>query len=198
MSKTSSFPLTDFNFPFGIGVLGFLILIGGVLSGCSTASLKTREYDESSGLYQEVKYTRHYQGEADLVPGKIRIQVQAAIENRYGKDAFITPKDQWAKADFTVYISNISQSKATINLRKILLMCEYFSDLYLADSQEVDLIPQAVEKLVFTSRQIDRNAKECILKIEFVYGGQKYSRDVTIRRLTVEEWKAVRPPLLNL
>lgn len=181
-----------------MGILGFGVLAGLSLSGCATASLKTHEYDERSGLYQEVKYTQHYQGEADLVSGKIRIQVLATIENRYGKEAFTAPTDQWAKADFTVYISNITQSKTTVNLRKILLICEYFSDLYLADSQELDLIPQAVEKLAFPSRQIDRNAKQLILKIEFVYGGQKYSRDVTVRRLTVAEWKVVRPPLLNL
>jgi hypothetical protein len=167
-------------------------------AGCASASLKTVEYDRHTGSYQEVKYTPYYRGELELVPGKVRVQVHAAIENRYGKQALTEPKDQWSKADFTIYFSNISEGQVVIGLRGILLMGRYFSDPYLAAPQDIVLVPQAVERLQFSGRAVDRFAKEMAVKIDFVHGGRKYSNDIVLRRLTAAEWKDQRPPLFNM
>lgn len=167
-------------------------------AGCASASLKAVEYNRQSDSYQEIKYTPHYRGELELVPGKVKVQIHAAIENRYGKQALTEPKDQWGKADFTMYFSNISESQVVVNLRSILLMSRYFSDSYLADPQDVVLVPLAVERLQFFGRTIDRFAREITVKIDFSHGGRKYSNDIVVRRLTAAEWKDQRPPLFNM
>jgi hypothetical protein len=180
---------------------GFFLLcvcFGIVISGCATASLKSREYDAETGTFQDVTYTPYYRGKEDVVPGKIHVLVQGEIDNRYGKDALRDPVDQWAKAQFTVYVANTSTGVAVVRVNKILLLSGYFSDRLLSEPRDVRISPQGVERLIFPFRQVDRNATRMILKIELIHGGQNYIHDVSLKRLTSKEWKADRLPLFDL
>lgn len=122
MLKTNNFKLIPFSKGRKISEIWLRLLPLILLGGFASASLSSLEYNEKNQAYQEVIYTPHYQGESDLIPGKIRVQIQAVVENRYGKEAWTEPQDQWVSADFKVYLSNITYSTSVLNFQRMLLV----------------------------------------------------------------------------
>ena len=174
-----------------------LLIVLFVLSGCATASLKTTEYNPDTKVYEDVKYSSHFEGEDFLISDLVRVLAYAEIHNRLGKDALVKSSEEWETADFTVYLSNRTEKNINLRVNSILFMNNYFSDRFISDAQEFVLVPDTVERIQVLGRKVDRSDKVIKLLIDFTYGQHNQVKEVELKRLTVREYRSKKPKLFS-
>lgn len=173
-----------------------LLLSISVLS-CARTYLKSVEFNPEKGAYEEVSYSRHFEGESWIIPNQLRVFAYADIDPKIIPEV-ADPDNKWETVDFKIYFSNQGHRNIGILVTDILFLNHYFSDKYLTQPTQLVVVPNTVERIDVKSRKIDRYDKRFRLMIHYVLGGQKQSKEIEMRRYTVKEFDAVKPNLFDL
>lgn len=168
-----------------------------LFTGCVGSSLTTVEYDPSTDAFQEIKYSNHFEGQNFLVEEKLKVLVYADVKGGLGVDAAVAEQDKWEKAEFKIYFSNKSEGQIIFGLNSILFQNNYYSDYFVKDPRTLQIVPNTVERIIIDDKKVDKFDKEFRMLIDYTYASKRMVKEVLLKRMTVDEYKSVKPKLFN-